>query len=346
MTIYKTPFTLTPAPRVAGIDPYAAARSRLPGSKVARAKAALRAELESAPDPTPSMLPESTQESPHPDNQTIGGALDISEALSRFSVSSGIRNPNLLSTESILEHRSFYPSLPIGIDGIGPYREHPPVYDSHGNLVPDELLDEFGRLRRPERKPYKRRPSCSVFHTSFSNKRLEKYRAPARLPKSIYPEMIFVTKNGYYSAHSGSVPLKHNQESLTSLPTQEQLTPLPLQESLILLPLQESLILLPLQESLASSPTQKPLNPLPTITPISAHDPVETPELADSLSETPRQNEVKPLSIPLFCFITLKCKFPNNDSKYLYINTLVFLTLFRFLCNILLLRLSTVRLQN
>jgi len=111
----------------------------------------------------------------------------------------------------LIPHTSHLSSLPLGIDGLAPLRKPPITKDCTGQPVPPELLDEFGRLRRPKRKrPPKRPPGVPPRGSGGGwNKGLKQSR---RINKSrlVYPELIFRTRNGYRSAHAGSVCYDHN----------------------------------------------------------------------------------------------------------------------------------------
>ncbi|MBZ0264053.1 hypothetical protein K8I28_05235, partial [bacterium] len=56
------------------------------------------------------------------------------------------RRKNPMTPERLAWH------LPVGVEGEPPIRKHPPIRDDSGELVPTELLDEYGRLKRPKRK--------------------------------------------------------------------------------------------------------------------------------------------------------------------------------------------------
>ncbi len=290
-TIEFKPSAYALPPRVVGIDPLAAERSHRPGAKVARAVAELRAQLDCSHEPTKSKAPPPILELSPPCCQN--------------------NNPNRKPEICDTFRTPFYLSLPLGIEGLSPDRQHPPVYDSYGNLVPEELLDEFDRLRRLPPKPYKRRRSCSVFRTSSAIKRFKKQKPPLRIPRSIFLEPIFVTKNGYYSANAGFVRYNHHHQPLSTLIAKESVSSLP------------------------------EIAPALALDQITVQKPVAFP---DHNSDNTIQVEAKLPNTPLFCFITLYCNFPNNNYKY-HIYIIIFPTFVQIMCSFQLLRLSMVRLQ-
>ncbi len=104
-------------------------------------------------------------------------------------------------------------SLPIAINGGPVLRTPPTVYDSSGEPVPPELLDEYGRLKRPKPKPRKRyKPGQGPDGPGGGWNRGLKRTTKPNPCRLIYPDLIFREKNGYYSAHAGFVRFNHNQD--------------------------------------------------------------------------------------------------------------------------------------
>ena len=132
--------------------------------------------------------------------------------------SAGADSPSVVFSSQLTAQVSHLPSLPLGLNEIPPLRTPETVHDSTGQPVPPELLDEYGRLKRPKRKrPPKRPPGVPPRGSGGGwNKGMKQPRRINTLCL-IYPEMITRTGHGYRSAHAGTVRYDHGKRGLTAV---------------------------------------------------------------------------------------------------------------------------------
>ncbi len=143
------------------------------------------------------------------------------------------RSPEPVVVDSQLTTHHSSLSLPTGLEnGFAPLRDHGPIYDSSGEPVPPELLDEYGRLKRPKPKPRKRykRGQGPGGPGGGWNRGMKWTIKPDR-NRLIYPELIWREKNGYRSAHAGFVRYDHSKrrqaQDLTANEQPRSVSPVP-----------------------------------------------------------------------------------------------------------------------